>query len=82
MLSCMRTTLDIAGELLRQAKKRAADEGIPLKRLVESALRIYLGPRRKGSGYRLRWRTERGRLLPGVDLDDRDSLLEIMEGRR
>jgi len=82
MLLCMRTTVDIRDEVLRQAKKRAADEGTPLRLVVETALRFYLTKRSRSSGYKLLWRTESGRLMPGVRLDDRDALFDIMEGRK
>ncbi len=82
MLLCMRTTVEISDDLLRRAKKRAADEGGPLRRVVEDALRIYLSNRPRPTGYRLRWRTEKGRLLPGVRLEDRESLFDLMDGRR
>jgi predicted DNA binding CopG/RHH family protein len=78
---CMRTTIEISNELLRQAKKRAADEGAPLRKVIEEALRFYLGRRLKNKRYELKWRTERGRILPGVRLDDRDALFDLMEGR-
>jgi hypothetical protein len=78
----MRTTLDIADEILRLAKKRAADNGVALRQVVESALRAYLSGRPKGSGYRLKWRTEKGRLRPGVQLDDRAALFDLMSGRK
>jgi Arc/MetJ family transcription regulator len=81
MFLCMRTTIDIGDELLRQAKKRAANEGVPLRNVVESALRSYLAAQRKRGGYKLRWRTERGRVQPGVNLDDRDALFDLMDGR-
>ena len=81
MLLCMRTTIEISDELLRQAKKRAADEGAALRHVVEAALRLYLAKRPNRPGYKLRWRTERGRLLPGVRLDDRDALFDLMDGR-
>lgn len=79
----MRTTVDLNDEVLRQAKKRAADEGRPLRAIVEDALRILLQtPRPGGSArYRLEWHTEKGRLQPGVRLDDRQSLFDLMEGR-
>jgi hypothetical protein len=77
----MRTTIEISNELLRQAKKRAADEGASLRQVIEDALRSYLSNRRKRPGYKLRWRTEKGEPRPGVNLDDRDSLLDLMEGR-
>jgi len=78
----MRTTIDISDELLRQAKRRAADEGAPLRRVVESALRAYLGGRPKNAKYRLRWRSERGQIQAGVCLEDRDALFDLMDGRR
>lgn len=74
--------MDLSDDLLRRAKKRAADEGVPLRDLVEDALRRYLsGPQKRGA-YKLRWGTERGRLQPGVNLDDRDALFDLMDGRR
>lgn len=81
MLLCMRTTLEIPDDLFRRAKTRAASEGAPLREIVEAGLRLYLAGRARPRNYKLRWRTERGRLLPGVRLDDRDALLERMEGR-
>jgi hypothetical protein len=78
----MRTTVDIADELMRRAKKRAADEGVPLRVVVESALRNYLkGPRAAGGRYRLQWRPDKGRLRPGVQLDNRSSLHDLMDDR-
>jgi hypothetical protein len=82
MLLCMRTTLDINDSLFVQAKKKAVEEGVPLRQIVEDALRGYLqGPaiRRR---YRFRGGTDSGRLLPGIDLDDRNSLFDAMEGRK
>jgi hypothetical protein len=77
----MRTTIEISEELLRQAKKRAADERAPLRAVIEAALRFYLGKRPKNKRYVLKWRTEKGHMLPGVRLDDRDALINLMEGR-
>ncbi len=81
MLSCMRTTLDISDELFRLLKRKAADDGKPLRQVVESALRVYLGKQKKQKNYEFRWNTERGRILPGVRLDDRDALFDLMDGR-
>ena len=81
MILCMRTTVEITDELLRQAKEKATAEGTPLRQVIETALRFYLAKPRRRTGYKLRWRTERGRVLPGVRLDDRDALLDLMNGR-
>ena len=81
MLLCKRTTVELNDQLLRAAKRRAADEQVPLRRVIEAALRIYLEGPAKSGDYELRWRTERGRLQPGVRLDDRDALFDLMEGR-
>jgi hypothetical protein len=77
----MRTTLEISDELFRRAKRRAADEGATLRAVVETALTLYLTKGSKKTPYRLRWRTESGRMLPGVRLDDRDVLFDLMDGR-
>ena len=82
MLPCMRTTLDLTDDLFRRAKKKAADEGVALREVVEAALRSYLIGRPRRSTYKLRWRTESGRPQPGIDLDDRDALFDQMGGRK
>ena len=75
----VRTTLDINDELFHQAKRRAADERTPLRMIVENALRTYLAKKTAPGHYRLRWHAEAGRLQPGVRLDDRDALLDLMD---
>jgi hypothetical protein len=82
MLLCMRTTIDLSDDLFRRAKKKAADDRVSLKEIVEAALRRYLAGRPKRGRYRLRWTPEKGRLLPGVNLDDRDALFDLMDGRK
>jgi hypothetical protein len=77
----MRTTIEISDELFRAAKKRAADDGTPLRAVIEAALRAFLMRRHTRDDYRLRWRTERGRIQPGVRLEDRDALFDLMDGR-
>ena len=79
----MRTTLDINDSLMREAKKMAARTGQTLTSIIEKALRERLTRETtaKGAPFKLKWVTVRGRLVPGVDLKDRDSLYERMEGR-
>lgn len=79
----MRTTLDLDDHILAAAKRRAAERGTTLTAFVEEALAASLAQRStRGRPYRLRWKSHRGRLLPGVDVADRDSLFDAMEGRR
>jgi len=78
----MRTTLELDDEVVRRAKMAATARGTTLTRLMEEALRLYLSPPAgRTPGYKLRLLTKKGRLLPGVDLEDRDSLYDRMESR-
>lgn len=78
----MRTTLDLDDRILAAAKRKAAERGTTLTAFVEEALAASLAQRApRGRAYRLHWKTHRGRLVPGVDVADRDSLFDAMEGR-
>lgn len=80
----MRTTLRLPDDLLKEAKKRAAERGTTLTALVEEALREALSRTEEGDG-----RAEPVSLTtvggtgvqPGVDLDDAAGLLDLMESR-
>lgn len=75
----MRTTIRLDDSLLRRAKARAAASGRSLNDFITDAVRAALAPARPVT------RTVRlptfagGVLLPGVDLDDTASLLDLME---
>jgi plasmid stability protein len=78
----MRTTLDLDDQLMREAKKRAAEEERTLTALVQDALRQYLAPdARPREPFRLRLLSKKGRVAPRVNFADRDALYERMEGR-
>ncbi|HLC30926.1 MAG TPA: type II toxin-antitoxin system VapB family antitoxin [Dehalococcoidia bacterium] len=76
----MRTTIRLDDQLLREAKSLAAETGGTLTSVIEDALRETLA-RRSHQAERepVRLPTMPGRLLPGVDLDDSASLLDLME---
>jgi len=79
---CMRTTLNLTDDLLKAAKRHAARHGKTLTRIFEEALRQYLQPASRGKpAFKLKLLTRKGKLIPGVDLADRDSLYERMENR-
>lgn len=80
----MRTTLDLDDHLLTAARRRAAERGTTLTAVVEEALAAALAPRPSSEPpFRLKLpKPHKGKTLPGVDIADRDSLYDIMEGRR
>lgn len=69
----MKTTVDIPDELLIAAKKRAAEERLTLKVLIERGLRRQLArsPEGRSRGHAIRWITVNGGLPPDLDLRDR-----------
>ena len=78
----MRTTLDLNDDLLAAAKRRATERGSTLTAFIEEALAAALIDRpSRGTRFRLRWTPHKGRLRAGIDLSDRDSLFDAMEGR-
>jgi hypothetical protein len=77
----MRTTLRLNDQLLRAAKKNAAETGRTLTAVIEDALRQALacGKRaEKAPPFELPT-LHLGETLPGVDLDNSAALLELME---
>ena len=80
MVVCMRTTLNLDDHLMRAIKHRAAETGRTISAMIEEALRELLRREsRVERSYRLRWTVVAGGAQPGVDLTDRDALLERME---
>lgn len=76
----MRTTIRLDEHLLREAKRLAADTGRTLTAVIEDSLRETLARRaHQPERQPVRLPTMPGRLLPGVDLDDSASLLDLME---
>lgn len=57
----MKTTIDIADNLLDQARAVAADEGITVRSLVEEGLRLTLDRHQEKSGFSLRRASFKGK---------------------
>ena len=75
-----RTTILLDAGLFRKTRRRAHEEGATLTAVVEDALRKSLSPRpRPGRRGKIRLTTVRGRLRPGVDLDDSAALRDLMD---
>lgn len=83
MLFCMRTTLNIDDGVMRDLKRRAAETGRSLTSLIEEAIRSLLDRQTQPEpDYRLRWMIVEGGARPGINLSDRDALIDLMDGRR
>lgn len=81
MLSHMaRTTLTIDDQILRELKRKAAEEGRTLQSVTNDLLRRSLRSSPK-KAYRLELQGWKASVLPGVDLLDRDALFDLMDGR-
>jgi hypothetical protein len=78
---CMRTTIDLPDELLRQARTRAAEEGTTLTALLAEGLRLRLsesaGPRRRRR--KLPLSTVGGGLQPWIDPSSNASILDAAD---
>lgn len=81
MLLCMRTTLDLDDQLMRKVKRLAAETGRTLTSIIELGLRELLDQEQRSHPYRFEWVTVPGGTLPGVDLTDRDALIDLMDRR-
>ncbi|HEU4703473.1 MAG TPA: hypothetical protein VFS37_13400 [Conexibacter sp.] len=78
----MKTTVDIAEAMLREAKLIAAREGTTLKALVEEGLRHVIDERSKQTtGFRLRdCRYGSGGGVEGIDINDWMSMKHLTRG--
>lgn len=67
----MRTTIRLSPDLLRRAKKQAAEKGRTLTSLIEEGLKAVLADPRPTPAQRLRLPVSKatGGTLPGVDLN-------------
>ena len=73
----MRTTLDIEDVLLRRLKERAVREGRTLQSVANDILRQGLAHVQDRGTYRLEldgWEAEQ---QPGIDISNRDKLLDL-----
>jgi hypothetical protein len=59
----MKTTVELSGQLLTEAKKVAARDGTTLKTLIESGLRHEIKQRRTPTSFRLRNASFKGKGL-------------------
>jgi hypothetical protein len=79
----MRTTVRLSDDLLRKAKKRAAEKGQTLTSLIEEGLKVVLAEPKAGRRPKVELpiSSASGGTLPGIDLNNSADLLDKMEGR-
>lgn len=75
----MKTTLNIEDQVLKNAKERAARDGITLTRLVEDAIKAKLLEDEKSVSYRFTPTVVTGSRPPNVDISERDALYEVID---
>ena len=76
----MKTTIDINDELLREAKRRAAAQGMTLRAFVEDALQARMLERSRERGaFRIHLPVVQGTAAPAADIADRRSLYDHMD---
>ena len=76
----MKTTIRIQDDLLKRAKKRAAEEGRTLTSLIEDALALAVAKPKASRRGRVELPISKasGGLLPGIDLNRSSDLEEAM----
>jgi len=79
----MRTTVRLSDDLLRKARKKAAEEGRTLTSLIEEGLKTVLAESKPVRRMRVRLPISKasGGTLPGVDLNRSSDLQDLMETR-
>lgn len=83
MGSHMKTTVEIADDLLQKAKHLASKERTTLRTLIEEGLRLVLGKRRGRGRFQLRKASVGGKgLQPGIADGDWAALRDSIYGGR
>jgi len=73
--------LTLDDDVVKLAKRRAREQDRPLKDVINEALRrgLAMGGAVRLAAYTFRLKTVEGRVMPGVDLADRDKLFDLMD---
>lgn len=75
----MKTTLNLDDQILKNAKEKAARDGITLTAFVEQALKSQLLQKAKGVRYDFKPKVITGTRAPNVDISERDALYEVID---
>ena len=75
----MRTTLTLDPDVTRRLKARMAETKLPMKRLVNEALRVGLSSSRAGRPVQFSVEPHSCQFKPGIDLDKLNQLVDELE---
>lgn len=76
----MRINVSVNDQVLRAAKYRAAELGVPLREIIDGALRQYLAETIKKKPFKLRWKPhDLGTIQPEAFLESADLLHDFMD---
>lgn len=75
----MKTTLNLDDQVLKNAKERAARDGVTLTAFVEQALKASLLQDSGKKAYSFRPTVVKGSRPPNVDISERDALYEVID---
>ena len=78
----MRTTVRLNEKLLKEAKKKAAEEGTTLTALLDQGLRMVLREETPAYGQTKKFQltTVKGAMKPGIDPSSNAQMLDIADG--
>lgn len=78
MVTHMKTTVELAPDLLELAKKRAIEQGVTFKVILETALWQMLKTPPKRRRRKMKDCSVKGQLQPGVDLSNWEQMRSII----
>jgi predicted nucleic acid-binding protein len=73
-----RTTINVDETLLEKIRAFGSQQGWSLSKTISELLKVILYTREKKTEKNLQWVTFKGKAAKGIDVDDRDSLYEMM----
>ena len=77
-----RTTINLEKTLLEKIRAYGARKGWSLSKTIQELLKIVMFKKTEEHKKNFQWFTYRGKSAPGLDLDDRNNIYEMMGENR
>ena len=78
----VRTTIVMDEELLKGVRELAGREGWNLSQAIARLVTVGMHVHSRFEVGEFKWKTFKGSVIPGADIDDRDRLYELMDDSR